>query len=293
MQASTDLHESNVLTEHVETMSLQEAADRLGVHYMTAYRYVRQGRLDAVKRGAQWVVSADELDRFESGGDTDAESQSDRRVDWMQRLEERLLTGDANGAWDVVTGALNAGKTPEDVHMDMLVPALRSIGERWHVGEISVGDEHRASAVAMRIVGQLSPRFTRRGRKRGSVVVATPPGDLHSLPVAIMADLVRGAGFQVVDLGCDVPVDSLAQAIRGADRLRAVALGATAPDNEANVIAATAAARRAATETAGPRVPVILGGYAIADGADALRLGADAYGRDARDAVDIMLASPV
>src|SRR5215207_3039240 len=194
-------------------VTLHEAATRLGVHYMTAYRYVRLGLLNAHKEGGTWSVSTEDLDAFvgratapapESGG-----GGGRRRAPWASRLEARLLAGDPAGAWGVVEAALAAGTELDEFYLDVLTPAMWAIGTRWETGEIDVADEHRATGIAMRLIGRLGPRFTRRGRTRGTVVLANPQGERHALALAILGDLVRAHGFTVSDLGADVPHESL------------------------------------------------------------------------------------
>ena len=63
------------------------------------------------------------------------------------------------------------------------------------------------SFLAQRLIGRLGPRFARRGRKRGVVVLGAPPGDPHSLPTAIVGDLLRGVGFEVLDMGANAPAE--------------------------------------------------------------------------------------
>ena len=67
-----------------ETMTLQEAADRLGVHYMTAYRYVRLGKLPATKVGATWVVALQDLEPLVANGQTHTPRHS---KEWDKQLE--------------------------------------------------------------------------------------------------------------------------------------------------------------------------------------------------------------
>ena len=146
-------------------LTLQEAADRLGVHYMTAYRYVRLGVLPARKVDAQWQVEAADVDALRApAGDVDGPRGGKRhRVAWDQRLAARLLAGDAAGSWSVLEAALTAGTTAEAALLDVLAPALRSIGEEWAAGRVDVGHEHRASILATR----LRPRPAgRRSRSR-------------------------------------------------------------------------------------------------------------------------------
>lgn len=264
-----------------ETLTLQEAADALGVHYMTAYRYVRLGLLGASKEGASWKVPVSEvtrlqLERLPDDRGRRAGGRSAEPAPWAARLESRLRAGDERGSWGVVEAALASGTEPAEVYMELLAPALRGIGDAWATGDIDVGVEHRASVIVMRMVGRLGPRFNRRGQTRGSVVVGAPPGDLHGLPTALVADLVRGAGFAVVDLGADTPVESFVRAAAGADRLVAVAISVTTSRNDSAVRQLIEALHEEV-----PGVPVLLGGGAIADGAHACALGADGWAPDA------------
>jgi methanogenic corrinoid protein MtbC1 len=246
---------------------------------MTAYRYVRTGRLAAERDGARWTVDPADVEQLLSP--TPRRRRGTARVDARSRLEDRLVAGDEPGAWTVVEAALTSGMEPADVHLELLVPALRSIGDGWEAGRLSVADEHRASAVAARLIGRLGPRFARRGRKRGSVLVGAPANEEHALPSAILSDLLRGAGFEVIDLGADTPAESFAETARAANRLVAVLIAVTGSGHD-RALRTTVSAVRAAGVTA----PILVGGAAIADEAHALRLGADGWsGRDARRAL--------
>ena len=191
---------------------------------------------------------------------------------WAARLEARLRAGDGRGSWGVVEASLSSGMDPAEVYLELLVPALRGIGDAWAAGEIDVEVEHRASVIAMRLIGRLGPRFNRRGQTRGSVVLGAPAGDRHGLPSAILADLVRGAGFTVADLGADTPAESFIRAAQGAERLMAVAVGVTTADNDRAVRALADALHQAL-----PGVPVLMGGGGVLDAAHASGLGADGW----------------
>ena len=173
-----------------------------------------------------------------------------------------------------------AGVEPSRIYTDVLSPALRSIGEHWHNGTSSIADEHRATAIANRIVGRLSARFTRRGRDRGRIVIGTPAGEGHALPVAMVSDMLRGAGFEVIDLGVDLPTDAFVEAATAASPLTAIAVSVTNPAI-VDSVADLSAALKAELD-----VPIVVGGYAVEDEDHARRLGADAYAADGPAAVE-------
>jgi excisionase family DNA binding protein len=268
-------------------ISLAEAADLLGVHYMTAYRYVRTGRLAAVKAGQEWQVDERDVHRLRDQRPATATAATapappparPRRADHGARLVDRLLHDDEAGAWTLIDDALAGGMTPAEAYLTVLAPSLAVIGRRWEAGEITVADEHRASAIMLRLLGRLGPRFARRGRKRGTVLLGTAPGDRHGLPTALLRDLLRGRSFDVIDLGADVPLDSWTATVAATPRLAGVGLCATVPGNDDGVRAAIGAVR-AATD-----VPVVLGGVAVTGEAHAGALGATAYSASFEDAV--------
>ena len=279
------------MTDPSDERTLHEVAEELGVHYMTAYRYVRLGMLPARKVGATWRVRAADVKALGSSAGTgpaaaDRTQPADARR-WVDRLEARLLAGDGTGAWSLLEAAMTSGMAVDEVYLDVLSPALVSIGERWAQGVIDVADEHLASSIAVRLLGRLGPRFARPGRTRGSVVLGGPPGEAHSLPVSILADLAVGGGFEVVDLGADVPVGSFVHAARQASRLLAVGISVTAPNLDAAVKTVVGAVHRDV-----PGVPVIVGGGAVVDERHARRLGADGYASDGRSFVALLQELP-
>jgi excisionase family DNA binding protein len=271
-----------------EPISLQEAASRLGVHYMTAYRYVRTGRLPARRDGAQWFVDPRDLDRMQQ---QDRARPAGRRAkaDRTAILTARMTAGDEAGAWRVIDDALASGMDPAGVYLDLLAPVLRGVGAGWAAGTVTVAEEHRASAVALRLIGRLGPQFARRGRKRGLVIIGAPAGDQHSLPGAIVADLLRGDGFEVIDLGANTPDSSFAETAQDAARLLAVVIGVTAPGCDSAVESIVQALRRS-----GSTVPVLIGGAAISGADHALLLGADAWtGPDGQSVITAVNAAAV
>jgi excisionase family DNA binding protein len=258
-----------------EQMTLHEAADLLGVHYMTAYRYVRLGQLPAAKVSGTWRVQRADVEAVRDP-ESPPQVQPRKRVPWSERLEQRLIAGDGSGAWGVVEAAMAAGSELHEIYLDVLSPAMASIGQRWARGEIDISVEHRASGIAMRIIGRMGPRFNRRGRSKGTVIVGAPAGERHNLPVAMVADLVRQGGWEVSDLGVDTPAGSFVHAAGDTDDLVAVGISVTTPECLDAAVEALAGLRTAF----GPDLLLFVGGRAVADMDHAKTLGANGWAAD-------------
>ena len=260
-----------------EPLNLKQVAHRLGVHYMTAYRYVRQGRLPARQEGTAWLVEARDVEAFEHA----PRAYAERGVDWASRFRRELLEGSEAGAWLVVDQALAAAQTPQQCYLDLVSGSMAVIGEEVEAGVLTIADQYVAAAIAQRIVARLGTRFRRRGRSRGTVVLGAPTGERHALPIAIVADLVRLAGFAVLELGADVPPEAFALAALRAPRLVAVGIGVTTVDRLDAATAVVAAVRAAA-----PDVPIILGGQAIRSPEIASLVGVTEWAPDGASVVE-------
>ncbi|BAN03260.1 cobalamin-dependent protein [Ilumatobacter coccineus] len=258
------------------TLTLHEAAEELGVHYMTAYRYVRLGLLDAEKVGGTWQVGSDAVERFRDG-EQNGPVERGTPAPWAERFEARLVAADGAGAWGVVEAALAAGADLDGLYLDVVAPAMVSIGERWETGELDVAVEHAASGIVTRIMGRLGHRFSRRGRSRGTVVLGAPADETHALPVAILGDLLRLRGWNVLDLGANTPSASFVYAAKAAD---VVAVGISVTNSES---LDSAAAACAAMKEADPATKIIVGGRVVRDGEHAMSLGADGWAANGAD----------
>jgi excisionase family DNA binding protein len=261
-------------------LSLHEAAERLGVHYMTVYRRVRLGMLPARKIDGTWLVDPADLEATTSprrGRRRQATGQP-RAAIWQERLQARMLDGDVAGSWRLIEAAMASGLEPGDIYVQVLAPSLHAIGAGWRTSAVSVDQEHLASSVAATIIGRLGPRFVRPGRKKGVVIVAMPPGERHGLGVAMLADILTGAGYTVLNLGPDTPTLSLVAAMRDAGPLAAVVVSVVDPDRRAAAGRLLVAARRER-----PAIPRLVGGNAVPDLQAAIELGADGWVADPSD----------
>ena len=131
------------------------------------------------------------------------------------------------------------------------------------------------------MIGRLGPSFARRGRTRGTVVIGGAAGDHHSIPLAILGDILRGRGLAVVELGANTPPDSFVQSAREHDDVIAVAIGVGSDDS---VESARDTARLLHEQL--PGIHVFVGGPAVTSERAARELGADDYGATAVDVAD-------
>jgi len=264
-------------------ISLQDVAQMLNVHYMTVYRYVRQGLLPARKVGRTWFVSVADLEAFKRAKSAPTEEPTTSRVraPWAERLESRLMEGDERGALDVMDAVLRGGNDLFYLYLEVLSPALVSIGAQWERGEIGIYVEHRATTVAMRLMSQVGSRFSRRGVSRGTVVMGAPTGEEHAMVVSMIADLVRSEGWLVHDLGGNMPAHSFAEAVQVCNDVVAVCVGVT-------MTTSVTAARESVTEirkVLEPSVPIFVGGAGIRNEETVQLVGADQWSKNARHLV--------
>jgi methanogenic corrinoid protein MtbC1 len=124
-----------------------------------------------------------------------------------QRMYGHLVAGEESQADRLIAALVETGVTVSAVAQDVLVPALRQIGEEWRAGHLEIAVEHRASAIVERILASHSPKP--RGRRRGTAAVAALAGDRHVLPTALAAICLREDNWLVHHLGADLPSDDL------------------------------------------------------------------------------------
>lgn len=196
--------------ERNQQVDLRAAAVELGVHYQTAYRWVRAGRLPAHLVAGRYVVDRDDL-----AGVTEERSRPrppaapgpERLERAAERMHEALVEGDEPGAQSLARSLVDEGLSVADLIQSVLVPPLRRVGQSWHDGDITIWVEHRASAIVERLLGVVAPNP--RGRRRGTAVVAAVAGDRHSLPTTMAAVTLRDDNWNVHHLGADVPGEEI------------------------------------------------------------------------------------
>jgi DNA-binding transcriptional MerR regulator len=151
------------------------------------------------------------------------EPQGDRIVDFQREWVSACLSFDERSADELVTRAL-ATYPLQTVVSQVVREGIAQIGQGWYEGQVTPQQEHFASSLAIRRVESMvwsTPAPTRRGR----VLIASPPHEIHTLGPMMLELFLRRAGWEATHLGADVPLDGLASTI-SATRPRLVILGA-------------------------------------------------------------------
>lgn len=193
-----------------EALDLQAAADEIGVHYQTAYRWVRNGSLEATTVDGKYRIERTDLDSFVRSRDAPRRPAppSGKRLDTAAlAMYEALVSGDETAATTLARDLVADGSPLVILVQNVLVPALMRVGQEWRDGKVTVWQEHRASAITDRLLGDIARNP--RGRRRGTVMVAAVEGDRHSMPTTMAAVVLRDANWNVHHLGADIPDDEI------------------------------------------------------------------------------------
>jgi len=212
--------------------------------------------------------------------DPTADGLSTRRDAYLAAL----LACDPGRARSVVAEAVDDGTTPEELYLHVFQPALQEVGHRWAVGEITVADEHLATAVTHQLLDELSPRMRAAPWGGRLAVVSSTPDELHALGVRMVADFLEADGWEVLQLGAATPAgDLLALVEREAPDV--VALSTTTPRSLPGIADVLRQLR-----SLHPRPLVVVGGqFWTAEAArTAMALGADVVERDPRALVRLL-----
>lgn len=128
-------------------------------------------------------------------------------------IKEGLLEGEAQEVQEKTEQALALGITAKSIIKQALMPGMKSIGEDFRAGRIFIPDVLMSSRAMHASLYVLRPLLTHsRLANKGTVVIGTVAGDLHDIGKGMVAMMLEGAGYSVVDIGIDVPVSGFVRA---------------------------------------------------------------------------------
>lgn len=133
----------------------------------------------------------------------------------LKEIREAIITGRPDDAKDLAQKALQGGGEADKILNETLIPAINEVGEKFGRNEIFF-PEMLVSAMAMKeALSVLRPVLIDKGIKAiGRVVLGTVQGDLHDIGKNLVGMLLEGAGFEVIDLGIDIPKELFIKATR-------------------------------------------------------------------------------
>ena len=182
------------------------------------------------------------------------------------------LEGKPQAAVELVLGELDRGLSPAAVYSDVLIAAQKEIGELWHVGDISIAEEHLVSETTRELMALIVAKHAPAEPTGPSLVAASVSGNAHDIGLRAVNDLFRLAGWRALFLGTNMPAEEIARAA-AAFGVELVVMNATLTTQLHALGDAIVTIRRLA-----PRCKVLVGGLAFEGLPDLWRqLGADAH----------------
>jgi 5-methyltetrahydrofolate--homocysteine methyltransferase len=198
----------------------------------------------------------------------------------LKEMQEALIAGKKGDVESLVDQALAAGMPAGQILNEGLIPGMERLGVQFKNNEVFIPEVLVAARAMNAGMSKLEPHLAKAGIKpRGIVVIGTVKGDLHDIGKNLVAMMLRGNGYKIVDLGVDVPAEKYLEAARtsGASVIALSALLTTTMVQMKAVIDAV--------EKAGLGIPVVIGGAPVTrEYADQIR--ARGYAPDAASAVE-------
>ncbi len=198
----------------------------------------------------------------------------------ISELFDAVIAGNRKSTVQIVDQNLREDGDPSDLLEQTMIPAMREVGRRFSRGEIYVPEMLIAARAMQAGLDLLEPALARKGtRIRAKVAIGTVKGDLHDIGKNLVVVMLKGAGFEVEDLGVDCAVEKFSQAVdRGFTTLCISALLTTTMPSMKTVV------DRFRDR---PDVRIVVGGAPVT-GEFAREIGADGFGEDANEAVQVV-----
>lgn len=200
----------------------------------------------------------------------------------LQEISELVIAGRAKMVTAAVQEALDEGQEASMI-LGIMIDAMGVVGEKFKNNEIFVPEMLIAARAMKRGVEILKPHLASGASgARGKVIIGTVAGDLHDIGKNLVAMMIESAGFEVVDLGVDVPHERFAEAYRENPDTKIIALSALLTTTMPALRDAVALLNR---QDFRENIKIMVGGAPITQ-SFADEIGADAYTADAASAAE-------
>ncbi len=205
--------------------------------------------------------------------------------DLLEKITASIVDGEPDLTVDITEQAMAAGIEPLVIIDEGLVPGMQVVGRRFSEGEYFLPNLIVAAMGMKRAMARLEPELRKRHqalKAAGTVVIGTVQGDIHEIGKTLVGTMLAANGFEVHDLGVDVPADEFVAKVKetGANIVGLSALLTTTMTVQRSVVEALRAAG------VRDRVKVMVGGAPV-NQQWAEEIGADGFAEDAVGAVDL------
>ena len=203
--------------------------------------------------------------------------------DHLDGIKEAVINGKHKEIEDLVKAAIEDGMKVHEIINDAMIVAMDVVGRRFAENQIFVPEMLVSAFTMKKGVDLIKPLLNgEETASKGTIIMCTVKGDIHDIGKNLVIMMLEGAGFHVIDLGVDLTVEKL---IRKVEEIKPDILGlsslltTTMPEMK-NVIEALK------SKGLRSRVKVMVGGAPV-DAKFAEKIGADGYGKDAAEAVEL------
>ena len=201
-----------------------------------------------------------------------------------EKFYTAISQGKVEDVKKLTQGALDSGQKAEDILKEGLLPAMEQIGVKFKNNEIYIPEVLIAARAMHAGMGILKPILARsNAHQAAKVIIGTVKGDLHDIGKNLVAMMLEGGGFEVIDLGIDVSADKFVEAIKK-HHPQVVGMSALLTTTMREMKSILEAIQEAGLRK---QVKAMIGGAPVTD-RYAKEIGADGYAPDAATAVDIV-----
>ena len=216
----------------------------------------------------------------------------------LERLKENVIQGrktrddmgideslsGTSGVLELTESALSGDISPESIIKEALTPGMEIVGEKYSTREYFIPDMLASADAVGAAMDVLKPHLEKSNvATKGKFVIATVKGDIHEIGKNIVSILLRGAGYEVIDMGIDVPEEKIIEVV-GEQQPNYIGLSALLTTTMTEMETVIKALKRNKLRD---KVKVLIGGAAVSD-EYAREIGADAFCADGFQAIKVL-----
>jgi 5-methyltetrahydrofolate--homocysteine methyltransferase len=202
----------------------------------------------------------------------------------LDQIKDAVISGNYGEIEALIEKAIDDKKEPEEIINGALISAMDVVGKRFSTGSIYIPEMLISAHTMKKGLEKIKPFLKGPvAQKKATVLIATVKGDLHDIGKNIVTMMLEGAGFNVIDLGVDLPAEAIVESVRQ-EKPQVIGLSALLTTTMAEMKKVIESLKSAGIRG---QVKVMVGGAPL-DAAFAEGIGADGYGKDATEAVKMV-----